>query len=184
MQSTGFAFAPQHVMALASDVAGSANGGLHVIDAHGMSHAATIVLFDPTLDIAVLDVPTLSVPALGFASTFVPWSRVAIVGYVLDGARPTVTTASAEAASDVITRGIYGGSDNLQFILIHGSDASGESGSPVLDRSGQVDGIVDGYRGSPPQTFALSQLEVQSDVAAGEDRTIAAANQKCVGNGR
>jgi hypothetical protein len=72
VQSTGFAFSPHHVITLASDVAGSVRGGLHVVDADGISRPASVVLFDPTLNIAVLDVPTLSVPTLGFASTFVP----------------------------------------------------------------------------------------------------------------
>jgi hypothetical protein len=44
-----------------------------------------VVLFDPTLNIAVLDVPTLSVTPLGFADTFIPWSLVAVLGYAHDG---------------------------------------------------------------------------------------------------
>ncbi len=37
-----------------------------------MSYPARVVLFDPALSIAVLDVPALNVPALDFAGTFIP----------------------------------------------------------------------------------------------------------------
>jgi hypothetical protein len=181
VQSTGFAISPHHVMTLASNVAGSANGGLHVVDADRMAHAARVVLFDPMLNIAVLDVPTLSVPTLSFASTFTPWSRVAIAGYVRGGARPTVTTTFATAASNAATHGIYGGDVNLQVILVQASAVAGESGAPVLNRGGRVDAIIDGDRpGSPAEMYALSQLQVQSDAAAGSDRTTAISDGKCV----
>jgi hypothetical protein len=181
VQSTGFAISPHHVMTLASNVAGSANGGLHVVDADRMPHAARVVLFDPTLNIAVLDVPTLSVPTLSFASTFIPWSRVAIAGYVRGGALPTVTITFATAASDVVTHGIYGGDVHLQVLLVQASPAAGESGAPVLNRGGRVDAIVDGDRpGSPAQMYALSQLQVQPDAAEGADRTTAVSDGKCV----
>jgi S1-C subfamily serine protease len=37
------------------------------ISVDGQEHAATVVLFDPSLDIAVLDVPDLQAPPLEFA---------------------------------------------------------------------------------------------------------------------
>ena len=181
-QSTGFAFSPHHVIVLASDVAGSARGGLHVVNANGMSRAARVVLFDPALNIAVLDVPTLSMPALGFAGTFVPYSRVAFVGYAHDEPRPTVTAGIA-TASDTFSHGLYGGKVSLQMLLIQAKAAAGDSGGPVLDQAGQVDGIIEGDGlGSSSGAYALSNLQVQSDAAQGADLTNAVSDGKCVSN--
>jgi Trypsin-like peptidase domain len=180
LQSTGFAFSPHHVIALASNVAGSASGDLHVVDADGMSHAARVVLFDPALNIAVLDVPTLSVPTLGFASTFIPWSHVAFVGYVHDGPRPSVTAGVATAAGYAVSHGLYGGQVNLQVFNVQATAGPGDAGGPVLDQAGQVDGIVEGNRpGSSPAVYALSNLQVQSDAAESADRTTAVSDQRC-----
>jgi S1-C subfamily serine protease len=182
MQSTGFAISPHHVMTLASNVAGSVNGGLHVVDQRGVSHAARVVLFDPAINIAVLDVPTLSVTVLGFASTFIPWSPVAVIGYAHDELRQTVTATVATAASGVITRGIYGGQPtSLQIFLVQSDIAQGEAGGPVVNRGGQVDGIIEHDRpGSHPAAYALSQLQLQSDATESADRSTAVSAGKCV----
>jgi S1-C subfamily serine protease len=187
VQSTGFAFSLHHVITLASDIAGSARGGLHVVNANGMSRAARVVLFDPALNIAVLDVPTLSMPTLsmptlGFASTFVPYSRVVFVGYVHDDPRPTVTAGIA-TASETFSHGLHGGKVSLQILLIQAKAAAGDSGGPVLDQAGQVDGIIEGnVLGSSSDTYALSNLQVQSDVAQSADRSTAVSDGRCVSN--
>jgi S1-C subfamily serine protease len=182
VQSTGFAFSPHHVIVVASDVAGSARGGLHVVNANGMSRAARVVLFNPTLNIAVLDAPTLSMPTLGFASTFVPYSRVAFVGYAHDEPRPTVTAGIA-TVTDTFSHGLYGGKANLQMLLIQAKAAEGDSGGPVLNQAGQVDGIIEGDGlGSSSDAYALSNLQVQSDATQGADRTTAVSDGKCVSN--
>jgi S1-C subfamily serine protease len=182
VQSTGFAFSLHHVITLASDIAGSARGGLHVVNANGMSRAARVVLFDPALNIAVLDVPTLSMPTLGFASTFVPYSRVVFVGYVHDDPRPTVTAGIA-TASETFSHGLHGGKVSLQILLIQAKAAAGDSGGPVLDQAGQVDGIIEGNGlGSSSDAYALSNLQVQSDVAQSADRSTAVSDGRCVSN--
>jgi S1-C subfamily serine protease len=182
VQSTGFGFAPHHVIAVAFDVAGSTRGGLHVVSANGMSYAARVVLFDPRLNIAVLDVPTLSVPTLGFASTFVPGSRLTLVGYTHDEPRPTVTAGIA-TASGTVTHGLYGGKVSLQLLLIQARSAEGDLGGPVLDQAGQVDGIIEGNAaGSPSGVYALSNRQVRADAAQGADRTTAVSDGRCVSN--
>lgn len=182
VESTGFAFSPHHVIVVAFDVAGSARGGLHVVSANWMSHAARVVLFDPRLDIAVLDVPTLSVPTLGFASTFVPGSRLTLVGYTHDEPRPTVTAGIA-TASGMVTHGLYGGKVSLQLLLIQARSAEGDLGGPVLDRAGQLDGIIEGSAvGSSSGVYTLSNRQVRSDAAQGADRTTAVSDGRCVSN--
>jgi S1-C subfamily serine protease len=182
VQSTGFAISPHHVIVLASNVEGSAKGGLHVVSANGMPHTARVVLFDPTLDIAVLDVPTLSVPALGFASTFVPYSRVAFIGYVHGGPRPTVTTGIA-TASGAVSHGLYGSKVGLQQFQVQAKAGEGESGAPVLNQAGQVDGILDGNApGSSSHAYALSNMQIQSDAAQGADRSTVVSAGRCVSN--
>jgi S1-C subfamily serine protease len=184
VQSTGFAFSPHHVITLASDVAGSAAGGLRVVDSGGISHPARVVLFDPAHNIAVLDVPTLTVPALGFASTVIPDSRVAFVGYVRDGPRPTVSEGDVTVVDGTAT-GIYGGTVGVQMLQVQAAIAPGDSGAPVLDQAGQVDGLVEEERpGPPPVVAALSNLQIQPDTAESADRTTAVSDQSCVSNRR
>lgn len=147
-----------------------------------MSYAARVVLFDQTLNIAVLDVPTLSMPTLGFAGTFVPGSRLTLVGYTHDEPRPTLTAGIA-TASDTFSHGLYGGKVNLQMLLIQAKAAEGDSGGPVLDQAGQVDGIIEGNAvGSPSGVYALSNRQVRSDAAQGADRTTAVSDGRCVSN--
>lgn len=181
VQSSGFAFASHHVMTLATNVAGSAGDGLHVIDARGISHAATVVLFDPSSNVAVLDVPTLTVTPLRFAGTLTPRSRVVVAGYSHDGPRPTASAAAAAIPVNALSHGIYGGYVRLQIILVQASITEGETGGPLLDQSGHVDGVSMAKRlGSAPVLYSLSQFQVRSDAAESADRTTAVSDQTCV----
>jgi S1-C subfamily serine protease len=179
VQSSGFVIAPHHVLTLASNVAGSASGGLQVADASGISHRATVVLFDPRANLAVLDVPTLQAAALRFASRFPPES-VALVAYLRGAPRPTVARAVAGFATDATVRGIYGGNTDLPVITVLASGAPGDLGAPVLNATGLVDGIInDGTSGHSP-VYALSPLQAQPDAKAGAKLSTAVSDQRCV----
>lgn len=53
----------------------------------------------------------------------------------------------------------------------------------MLDRAGQVDGIIEGNAaGSPSGVYALSNRQVRSDAAQGADRTTAVSDGRCVSN--
>jgi Trypsin len=71
----------------------------------------------------------------------------------------------------------------LQVLLIRAKAVQGDSGGPVLNQAGQVDGIIEGNGlGSASGAYTLSNLQVQSDAAQSADRTAAVSDGRCVSN--
>jgi hypothetical protein len=68
-------------------------------------------------------------------------------------------------------------------LLIQARSAEGDLGGPVLNRAGQVDGIIEGNAvGSSSGVYALSNRQVRSDAEQGADRTTAVSDGRCVSN--
>jgi uncharacterized membrane protein required for colicin V production len=99
---------------------------------------ATVVRFDARNDIAVLRVPGLDRPVLHLAHTSRPQTAGLILGYPLDGpfaAEP----ARIGMTQDVQTSDAYGhGSLSRSLTAVRGLIRPGNSGGPVVTRSGAV----------------------------------------------
>jgi S1-C subfamily serine protease len=99
---------------------------------------ATVVRFDARNDIAVLRVPGLDRPVLHLARTSRPQTAGLILGYPLDGpfaAEP----ARIGVTQDVQTSNAYGyGSLSRSLTAVRGLIRPGNSGGPVVTRSGAV----------------------------------------------
>jgi S1-C subfamily serine protease len=131
-------------------------------------YPATVVLFDPERDIAVLYVPGLGLPALPMAGPAPFGSKAIVAGYPLNGGFTAVpaTVGAAEMASgpdiyqaNQVTRDIY---------PIRAVVQPGNSGGPLLAPNGSVYGIVFAAATSIPDTgYALTASEVSSDLTAG-----------------
>jgi S1-C subfamily serine protease len=96
------------------------------------------VRFDPRNDIAVLRVPGLNRPTLRLERTPVPETAGLILGYPLDG--PFVAEpARIGATADIQTSDAYGnGSLSRRLTAVRGLIRPGNSGGPVVTRSGLV----------------------------------------------
>jgi S1-C subfamily serine protease len=165
LEGTGFVIAPERVMTNAHVVAGS--NKVAVETAKGQL-TATVVLFDPQTDLAILDVPRLSAPVLSFAAKPATTGESAIVlGYPLDG---PYTATPARLRSEISLRGpnIYNDQTVVRDVYtVRAQVRSGNSGGPMIDPDGFVLGVVFGAAVDSTDTgFALTAKEVGDEAAA------------------
>lgn len=137
-----------------------------IITPGGSTLRATVVLFDPERDVAVLEVPGYSAAGL----TFGPADRGtqgAVIGYPGGGPEKTVP-AVVDGSVEAQGRDIY--NQNLvtrQIYVMQATVRPGNSGGPLVDLQGRVLGLVFATSASDPnQAYALTDAEIESDVGA------------------
>lgn len=179
LEGTGFVVSPERVMTNAHVLAGTNDV---VVQSADGPLAATVVLFDPDIDIAVLDVPGLRAPALSF--TAVPahsGAEAVVLGYPGGGPftasaariRDTIRLSGPDIHnSDTVTREVY---------TIRGQVRSGNSGGPLMGADGNVLGVVFGAAADDSDTgFALTAAEVRASLDASADASRAVSTGSCV----
>ena len=178
IEGSGFVYAPQRVITNAHVVAGVRQPQVEV---NGREVNATVVLYDPVKDIAVLQVPGLTATPLRFASKEAASGDDAIiVGYPEDG---PFFVGPARIRDRVAIRGpdIY--NDHLvtrQTYTVRGDVRSGNSGGPLLAPDGTVYGVIFAAAVDQPDTgFALTAKEIATDVAAGRVATAPITTGAC-----
>ncbi len=179
IEGSGFVYAPGHVLTNAHVVAGVTQGQ-EVFTTENASFSASVVLYDPQRDIAVLYVPNLNAAPLHFAGQASTGADAIVAGYPLDGpfdAQPARIGGFERATSpDIyqsaqVTRDIYSIRANVR---------PGNSGGPLLTPAGAVDGVVFAAAISVTDTgYALTSAEVASDAAAGANATARVSTQGC-----
>ena len=169
----GYIVTNAHVVAGASSIRASIGGTVV---------AATAVLFDPGLDVALLHVPDLGAPALHFASHDpTRGDRGAALGFA--GGGPLVELAAAVAGEYPATgRDIYGAERVTRRILeLRAAIQPGDSGGPLILEDGSVGGIVFAMsRTEPGVGYALTPTEVSARIAPALDSATAVAVGDCV----
>ncbi len=179
IEGSGFVYAPGHVITNAHVVAGVTEHQ-EVITAGRTAFSASVVLYDPKRDIAVLYVPGLDATPLRFAGPAPTGADAIVAGYPLDG--PFAATAARVGPSQNATSpDIYQSTQvTRQIYSIRADVRPGNSGGPLLTRQGTVDGVVFAAAVSVPETgYALTAKEVASDAAAGAGATVAASTEQC-----
>jgi S1-C subfamily serine protease len=178
LEGSGFVIAPQHVLTNAHVVAGVT--GHPTVIVHHHDFPATVVLYDPERDIAVLYVPGLRAQPLKFAFHASSGTNAIVAGYPLDRRFTAVPAriGSEESAnspdiyqSKIVTRDIY---------AVRAVVQPGNSGGPLLATNGSVYGVVFAAATDVADTgYALTAGEVASDVNAGQARTTAVGTEGC-----
>lgn len=171
IEGSGFVYAPHRMLTNAHVVAGARE--VQVQARNGDDLTAKVVLYDPSRDVAVLDVPGLSAPRLSFSTQDAKTGDPALVlGYPENGPY-TVRSARVRAKQTVGGTDIYGGNSVRRSIYsIRAVVRSGNSGGPLLAYDGSVLGIVFATASDTPDTgFVLADDEVQSDAAQGRTLT-------------
>ncbi|MFT4030505.1 MAG: MarP family serine protease [Protaetiibacter sp.] len=136
---SGFVVAPERVVTNAHVVAGVDNPVVELPD--GQVLDASVVWFDPELDIAILAVPGLVATALALADAGIGDEGV-VDGYPYGG---PFTSGSAEvlAISSERVADIYGESSSVREVATLAADVQpGNSGGPLVTLDGRVAGIV------------------------------------------
>jgi S1-C subfamily serine protease len=136
----------------------------------GVQLDATAVYYQPEDDLALLRVDA-KLPTLPIASERTVGEQAAVLGYPENGPY-TVTPARVGETRETVSENSYGMGPIERTITALGGDVrSGNSGGPMLDRGGQVVGVVFAATTSGPAGgFAIPVEEVQdalSHVSAG-----------------
>nr|WP_206442589.1 MarP family serine protease [Streptomyces boncukensis] len=140
-EGSGFVYTREHVLTNAHVVAGVDDPTVRV-GGTGRAYEAKVVLFDPGTDVAVLDVPGLTAPALRFAGDATRGDTGVVAGYPENGG---LDLRAAAVAQRTTARGqnIYGSSLTTRDIYaIRSQVRPGNSGGPLLTTDGQVYGMV------------------------------------------
>jgi S1-C subfamily serine protease len=139
-QGSGFVVAAGFVVTNAHVVAGTTE---HWVRLDGHDHPATVVGFDPDLDVAVLHVPTLDAPALGLNGRELGrGDGGAVLGYP-GGGPLTGGGAAVRQVIEPVGHDIYGSGEVTRRLYELQADVNpGNSGGPFVLANGKVAGLV------------------------------------------
>ncbi|MFI5261185.1 MAG: MarP family serine protease [Candidatus Limnocylindrales bacterium] len=178
---TAFAIGSDDLVTNAHVVAGASHVSVRV-DADGRRRDATVIFFDPRLDVAVLRVPGLDLPALRWAA-HAPDRGVqgAALGHP-QGAPLAVVPAAVDSRLPARGTDIYGQAVVTRDVLeLNAAVQPGDSGGPFVLPDGTVGGLVfAASRSQPGIGYALDPVVVASDIASALRGTIPAATGVCI----
>ncbi|GEL18415.1 MarP family serine protease [Pseudonocardia asaccharolytica] len=164
LEGTGFVIGPQRVMTNAHVVAGTSETSVEVMGRGGRTRdlRATVVSYDPEIDVAILAVPSLQATPLEFAPDPANvGDDVIVLGYPLDG---PFTATAGKVRDRIQLRGpdIYdSGTVTRDVYTVRAVVRSGNSGGPMINPDGQVIGVVFGAALDDSETgFVLTADQV------------------------
>jgi S1-C subfamily serine protease len=180
IEGSGFVISPDHVLTNAHVVAGVTSRQSVTTD-NGTIHAATVVYYDPQVDVAILYVPGLNLTPLHFAGAANPGDDAVVAGYPLDATSLHLVPARIGGTQNAQGPNIYETSTvTRQIYEIRAVVKSGNSGGPLLSPRGTVDGVVFAAAvGESDTGFALTAAEVSADASAGGQLTSAMPTGAC-----
>ena len=163
---SGFPVGNGYVVTNAHVVSGTTSHSIQRVD--GTTMRATVVMFDPTRDVAVLYVPSFTTSGLTFGSAS-RGTQGAVIGYP-GGQAEKVVPAVVDGEVPAEGRDIY--NQNLvtrQILVMQASVHPGNSGGPMVDLQGRVLGMVFATSASDPnQAYALTDDEIAPDIQSAE----------------
>jgi S1-C subfamily serine protease len=180
IEGSGFVISADHILTNAHVVAGVTQHQT-VTTAAGTTLAATVVFYDPQVDVAVLYVPGLDLQPLSFAGQASPGDSAVVAGYPLDAQALHTVPARIGGIQDAQGPNIYQTSTvTRQIYEIRALVESGNSGGPLLSPQGTVEGVVFAAAVGVSDTgFALTAAEVSADATAGAHATAAVSTMGC-----
>ena len=165
VEGSGFLYQPDRLMTNAHVVAGVDNPRV-VLAAREVE--ASVVLYDPDLDVAVLAVPGLGGEPLDFDLSAGPPDAGAVLGYPQDGPYD-VQGARIRAEQRLRSPDIYGSGTVLREVFsLRSTIRPGNSGGPLVSPAGDVTGVVFAASVSDRSTgYALTADQVSQAAAQG-----------------
>jgi S1-C subfamily serine protease len=182
IEGSGFVYAEDRLMTNAHVVAGVDDPEVVVGDE---STDATVVFYDPDLDVAVLEFDSGVIPALAFTGPgepAQPQDPVAILGYPQDGPFD-IESGRIRATQTLRSPDIYGDGAVIRDVFsIRGLVRPGNSGGPIVDSAGRVAGVVFAASVSDDDTgYALTADQVRDAAEEGATSIAERSTEGCVG---
>jgi S1-C subfamily serine protease len=164
LEGSGFVVAPNRVMSNAHVVAGS--DGV-TVESDGQNYDATVVSYDPDDDISILQVPDLPAHPLEFALQRAATGTDALVLGFPGGGDFSAVPARIREVIELQSPDIYRTTTvTREVYTIRGMVRQGNSGGPLVNRGGQVLGVVFGAGVDDSDTgFVLTGSEVSRQMA-------------------
>src|SRR6266699_1303569 len=158
---SGFPVEQHLVVTNAHVVAGT--GRHRVITTDGSRAIATVVWFDPRRGLALLNVPGISLDPVRLAGAVPAGTTGAVIGYP-GGGSEKVVGARVVARTTAVGRDIYSSSlARREIYVLRARVRKGDSGGPVVDRSGRPIGVVFAASTVDPQEgYALTHSELRT----------------------
>jgi S1-C subfamily serine protease len=179
IEGSGFVFAPHRIMTNAHVVAGTNQVAVQV--SKNLAVPATVVLYDPKRDVAVLNVPDIDAKPLPLSHQAAKEGDPAVVlGYPEDGPF-NIRSARVRDRSTVNGSDIYGhGKVQREIYSLRAVVRSGNSGGPLLADDGTILGMVFATALDSSDTgYALTEGEINSDAASGASATTPVSTGAC-----
>jgi S1-C subfamily serine protease len=158
---SGFAVAPGVVVTNAHVVAGERS--TKIFDANGESHNATLVVYDPARDLAVLRSATYDAPGLTLGKSN-EGDEGAVFGH--PGGQDEVSIAPAKVHREItaVGRDLYDTQTTRRKVLVLAAQlAQGDSGGPLVDTNGEIIGVAFAIAPDKPGTsYALHIDELKA----------------------
>jgi S1-C subfamily serine protease len=180
IEGSGFVISSDHILTNAHVVAG-VTARQTVTTESGVTLPATVVFYDPQVDVAILYVPQLGLSPLRFSGSASPGDSAVVAGYPLDAQNLQTVPARIGGVEDAQGPNIYDTSTvTRQIYEIRAVVQSGNSGGPLLSPAGTVDGVVFAAAVGVSNTgFALTAAEVTNDASAGANLTAPVSTGAC-----
>lgn len=179
LSGSGFVAAPDYVITNAHVVAGT--NSVHLDTVLGVKDA-TVVLYDPEVDLAVLHVPQLGLDPLSMATEpAVTGESAVVLGF--PGSGPfTASPSRVRERLNISGPDIYAtGRTDREAYTLRGHVVQGNSGGPLIRPNGEVIGVVFGAAVDGSDTgYALTLGQVEQVVGDYVGLTQAVDTQRCV----
>ena len=179
-EGSGFVAGPGTVVTNAHVVAGESQTQVSV---GGRTYPATVVLFDPTFDLAILHTTAVGPAAVASTRAGGPGGQGAVVGYPEDGPLTVDPAAVATTLSTPGTQHLQRGDGDPGGLRDRRRRGARQLGRPAGGTGGQVIGVV--FSRSTVYNdvgYALASPDVLARVQAAQDRTKAKSTGTCVEN--
>ena len=179
LTGTGFVVRSGYLVTNAHVVAGGSSVRVNI---GGQTFDTTVVLFDSSLDVAVLWAPDVKGKSLRFAAQDPrTGSPAAALGHP-NGGGLAVIPAAVAAEYAATGRDIYGhGRVTRNILELRAQVEPGDSGGPLILKDGTVGGVVFAEARSDQDVgYALSPISVATDVTPALGRTSAVSTGPCV----
>jgi S1-C subfamily serine protease len=179
VEGSGFLYSPGRLMTNAHVVAGVDNPEVEI---GGSSVPASVVVYNPEIDVAVLAVDEGELPHLVFDKGARAEDGVAVLGYPQDGPYD-VQAGRIRAEQRLRSPNIYGEGTVLRDVFsLRALIRQGNSGGPIVNSSGDVVGLIFAASVTDPDTgYALTAGQISETAALGVTSSTEVDTGSCAG---